>query len=248
MVTTRPMAALTDSTTPPSAKRIDCPNNTKSFDTVVPHSAATAPLPSPMQREHDNYRETKSCRIVNISDITRICLRCRIKKICDMSTSVVEGYGTFYYNKHGNPLPQETVDKIMHTYHNRIERRCIEVGLTVDEEEEWDSNDAKVDVDALSESGEESEEHDSDDVCFYSNDDNVDDCDNIGLSFEELKQRHREQALQQCIDRNGPLGKAMIEMIKNPPPPFESSDDDETTNNVLIGKRKRKGYRGKTAK
>jgi hypothetical protein len=37
----------------------------------------------------------------------------------------------------------------------------------------------------------------------------------------------------------------MIEMIENRPPPFESSDDDETTNNVLIGKRKRKGDRGK---
>ena len=29
-------------------------------------------------------------------------------------------------------------------YHNRIERRCIEVGLTVDEEREWDSDDAKL--------------------------------------------------------------------------------------------------------
>jgi hypothetical protein len=197
MVTTHCMAALTDHPTPPSAKRIDCPNNTKVFNTVVPHSAATAPLPSPMQGERDNYRETKSCRIVNISDITCIRLRCRIKKIYDMSTSVVEGYGTFFYNKHGNRLPQETVDKIMHLYHNRIEPRCIEVGLTVDEEKEWDSNHAKFDVDALSESGEESEEHDLDDVCFYLDDNNDDDVDNIGLSFEELKQRHRGQALQQ---------------------------------------------------
>ncbi len=74
------------------------------------------------------------------------------------------------------------------------------------------------------------------------------DVDNIGLSFEELKQHHIEQALQQCQDRNGPLAKAMIDMIENPPPPFESSDDDETTNNVLIRKRKRKGNRGKSVK
>jgi hypothetical protein len=74
------------------------------------------------------------------------------------------------------------------------------------------------------------------------------DVNNIGLSFEELKQRHIEQALQQCQARNGPLAKAMIEMIENPPPPFESSDDDETTNNVLIRKRKRKGNRGKLVK
>ncbi len=242
------MAALTDPTTPPSAKHIVCPNNTKLSDTVVPHSAATVPLLPPMQREHDNCRETKPRRIVIISDITRIRLRRRIKKINDMSTSVVDGYGTYYYNKHGNPLPQETADKIMHLYHNRIERRCIEVGLTVEEEKEWDSEDAKVDVDALSKSGEESEEHDLDDVCFYSDDDNNDDADNIGVSFEELKQQHREQAFQQCIDRDGPLAKAIMEMIENPPPPFESSEDDETTNNALNGKRKRKGNtRGKTA-
>jgi hypothetical protein len=60
------------------------------------------------------------------------------------------------------------------------------------------------------------------------------DVDNIGLSFEELKQCHIKQALQQCQDRNGPLAKAMIDMIENPPHPFESSEDDETTNNVLI--------------
>jgi len=89
MVTTRRMAALTDPTSPPSA----------SFDTVVPHSAATVCLPSPMQREHDKDHETESRRIVNISDITRICLRHRIQKIYDMLTHVVEGYGTFYYNK-----------------------------------------------------------------------------------------------------------------------------------------------------
>jgi hypothetical protein len=201
-----------------------------------------------MQREHDNCRELIPHRIVNISDITCIRLCRRIKKINDMLTSVVERYGTFYYNKHGNPLPQETADKIMHLYHNQIERCCIEVGLTVDEEKKWDSDDAKVDVDALSESGEESEEHDLDDVCFYSDDNKDDDVDNIGLLFEELKQRHREQALQQCIDRDSPFAKAMIEMTENPPPPFESSEDDEMTNNMLIRKRKRKGNtRGKAA-
>jgi len=88
----------------------------------------------------------------------------------------------------------------------------------VDEEKEWDSDDANVHLDAPSNSGEESEEHDSDDVCFYSDKDDNDDVDNIG------------------------------KMIENPPPPFELSDDDEKTDDVLIGKRKRKGNRGKKAK
>jgi hypothetical protein len=194
--------------------------------------------------------ETKPHWIVNISDITHIRLRRRIKKIKNMSTSVVDGYGTFYLNKHGVTLPQETAEKIMLLYNNRIQRRCNEVGLTVEEEEKWDYADAKVDVDALSDSGEESEEHDLDYVCFYLDEDNDDDDDddNIGLSFEESKQQQREQALQQCIDRDGPLAKAMLDMVDNPSPPFESSEDDQTTNNALIGKRKRNGItRGKTA-
>jgi hypothetical protein len=60
------------------------------------------------------------------------------------------------------------------------------------------------------------------------------DVDNIGLLFEELKQRQIEQALKQCHDRNGPFAKARIKMIENPPSPFESSDDDEMTKNVMI--------------
>jgi hypothetical protein len=188
-----------------------------SIDTVFPHSAATVPLPSPMQREHDNDRDTKSRWIVNISDITRIRLRRHIKKIYNMLTHVIEGYGTYYYNKHGKPLPQETVDKIMCLYQHRIERRCVEVGLTVEEEMEWDSDHANVDVDALSKSGEESEEHDSDDVRFYSDGDDNDNVDDIDLSSE------------------------------NPRNPFELSGDDEKTDDVLIGKRKRKGNHGEKA-
>ncbi len=68
--------------------------------------------------------EKKPHRIGNISDITCIRLRRRIKKIKDMLTSVVDGYGMFYLNKHGVTLPQETAEKIMLLYDNRIQRRC----------------------------------------------------------------------------------------------------------------------------
>jgi hypothetical protein len=99
------MAVLTDPTTPPSTKRIDSQNSTQLLDTVVPHPADTKPLPSQMQRKHDQSCVTKSCPIANISDLACIRLRRCIQKMCNMLTNVVEGYGTFYYNKHGNPLP-----------------------------------------------------------------------------------------------------------------------------------------------
>jgi len=85
-----------------------------------------------------------------------------------LATDVIEGYGAQYTDRHDKPLPQATIDKILLLYHHRIERRCDDVGLTVEEEEAWDMNNANIDVDALSNSGEESEERDSDDVNFYS--------------------------------------------------------------------------------
>jgi hypothetical protein len=159
---------MTDPVTTPPTKPDDGRPAAKLLFSAPPDSAETACLPSIMQREHDASRAKNSRRILNISDVTRIHLRRRIQKIYEMSTDVVEGYGTFYYDKHGKPLPQETVVKIMHLFHNRIEHRCKEVGLTVEEEEQWDPEDSNVRPDDVSDSGEESEEHDSDDVNFYS--------------------------------------------------------------------------------
>ena len=162
----------------PDTPTVPSPPKRKAILPVAPPSASsksTAPLPSPMQRKHDKDRETKSRRF--ISDLTRVRLRRRIQKIYQMATDVIDGYGDEYYKKKDKPLPQETVDKIMLLYHNRIERRCIEVGLTVEEEEQWDPEEATIDIYDLSDSGEESEEHDSDDVCFYSDMDKEDDKD-----------------------------------------------------------------------
>ncbi len=146
-------------TTPPTKPDDGRPAITKLLFPAPPDSAETARLPSLMQREHDVSRAKNSRRILNISNVTCIHLRRRIQKIYEMSTDD---------DKHGKPLPQETVDKIMHLFHNRIERRCKEVGLTVEEEEQWDPEDSNVRHDDVSDSGEELEEHDSDDVNFYS--------------------------------------------------------------------------------
>ena len=148
-------------TTPPTKSDDGRPAIAKLLFPAPPDSAETARLPSLMQLEHDASRAKNSRRIVNISDVTRIRLRRRIQKIYEMSTDVVEGYGTYYYNQHGKSLPQETVDKIMHLYHNRIEHRCKEVSLTVEEEEQWDPDDSNVRSDDVLDSGEESNEHDT---------------------------------------------------------------------------------------
>jgi hypothetical protein len=122
------------------------------------------PLPAPLQQEVNKCHET-SRRII-ASKILRVCLHQRIAKIKQMSTDV-EGYGKFYKQRYRKPLPQDVINKIQPLYRHHIERRCAELQLIVEEEEEWDPDNALIDKLDLSDSGEESEEHNSDDVNFY---------------------------------------------------------------------------------
>ena len=92
-----------------------------------------------------------------------------------MSTNVFEGYGKFYEQRYGKPLPQDVINQIQLLYHHRIECWCAELQLTVEAEEEWNLDNAFIDELGLSDSGEESEEHNSEDITFYNNSiDNVD--------------------------------------------------------------------------
>lgn len=171
-------AAPTIDSTPPK-KRIDEKNDAAPSPFRPPpgsDASKTAPLPSPVQKRADWWARAANKRAIrSVTDLARLRLRRRIQKIYQMATDVVDGYGNEYYNKHDKPLPQEVIDKIMLLYHNRIERRCREIGITVEEEEQWDIEASQIDPDDLSDSGEESEEHDSDDVVFYSGMDDDDD-------------------------------------------------------------------------
>ncbi len=90
-----------------------------------------------------------------------------------MSTNVVEGYGIFYKQRYGKPLPQDVINKIQLLYHHCIKRRCAKLQLTVEEEEEWDPDNTLIDKLDLLYLGEELEEHDSDDVnCYHDSSDN----------------------------------------------------------------------------
>jgi hypothetical protein len=78
-----------------------------------------------------------------------------------MSTDVVEGYGKLYKQRYGKPLPQDVINKIQLLYRHRIKRWCAGLQLTIEEEEEWDPDNALIDELDLSELGEELEEHDT---------------------------------------------------------------------------------------
>jgi hypothetical protein len=123
------------------------------------------PLPAPLQQEVNKCHEN-SCRII-ASNILCVRLRRGIAKINQMFTNVVEGYGKFYKQRYGKPLPQDVINKIQLLYRHCIERWCAKLQLTIKEEEEWDPDNALIDKLDLSDLGEESEEHNSDEVNFY---------------------------------------------------------------------------------
>ncbi len=77
--------------TPPPPRQQGKPN--------TPSTDRTMSLPAPLQQEVNKCHE-KSCHII-ASNILRVRLHCRIAKIKQMSTNVVEGYEKIYEQRYG---------------------------------------------------------------------------------------------------------------------------------------------------
>jgi hypothetical protein len=110
------------------------------------------------------------------SDYDQLKLRCHIEKIRKLCSDVLEGYSSHCQKWYGHTVRQRNLDKIQLLYEQRIERRCAEYNLTILEEKQWEPpSNLKIGDDV--DSGDESEEHDSDVVDIYtsSDDDEEDD-------------------------------------------------------------------------
>jgi hypothetical protein len=130
-----------------------------------------------MQQEECEGREKSSCCIEN--GLLCFCLRRWIEKIWQLSADVVEGYGKYYEKKYKIPLPVDVIITIETCFLHHVESRCAELGLSVNEEKQWVPDPDLLDEIDLSDSGEESEEHNSDDMNYYSgssSEDEVEDC------------------------------------------------------------------------
>mgnify|MGYP006196684247 FL=1 len=111
------------------------------------------------------------------SDYDRLKLRRRIEKIRKLCSDVLEGYSSHCQEWYGHPVRQRNLDKIRLLYEQRIERRCAEYNLTILEEKQWEQP-SNLKISNNGDSGDESEEHDSDDVYIYtSSEDDEDDDD-----------------------------------------------------------------------
>jgi len=188
--TPSPSKTATKATTPPTdgTKRPSLPRQQEEckerekFHKSPSRSSENLPTPPtdstkqpsiPRQREECKERFRYHRRIEN--QILRLHLRHRLEKIRQLSADVVEGYGKYYQNKYGRPLPADVVVKIETLFSNRVERRCAELGLSVSEEKQWTPDAELLEDMYLTDSGEESEEHDSDDVVFDSRSESGDD-------------------------------------------------------------------------
>ena len=72
-------------------------------------------------------------------------------------------------------MPEKVRKKIELLFQHRIERRCVEMHLTMKEEEKWKSKDSNVMESDLSRSSGEEEERNSDDVNFDTESDEEED-------------------------------------------------------------------------
>ena len=137
--------------TPPRERKEEGELNTPSTDT-------TKQLPLPRRRQLAKLEWKYK------NDLRRMHLRRRIGKIKEVKGDMTKRYGEYYERDKGVPLPERVKKRIELLFEHRIKRRCAEMQLTIEEEGKWKSEESHVMESDLSSSGEEEEEHDSNDV------------------------------------------------------------------------------------
>ena len=141
--------------TPPRQRKEEGESNTPSTDT-------TKQLPLPRRRQLAKL-EWKY-----YNDLRHMHLRRCIGNIKELKGDMIQRYGEYYERDKGVSLPEKVRKRIELLFEHRIKRRCAEMQLTIEEEGKWKSEESHVMESDLSSSGEEEEEHDSDDVSFES--------------------------------------------------------------------------------
>ena len=142
------------------------------------------------------------------TDDEQLQLRCHIEKIRKLCLAVLEGYTQHCEERYGHPATQHSLNKIQLKYEERIQRRCAEYNLSMAEEMWWEPS-QKIAHDKLDDSsGEESEEHDSDEVNIYTTSDDEEDDSDDDNSIEDpdpylatLREEVKQQAKKNKQDR-----------------------------------------------
>jgi hypothetical protein len=88
----------------------------------------------------------------------------KIKKLC---SKVIKGNSKHYKEINSHPLPEQCLNEIKLLFDQRLECRCAKYTLTKEVEEQWEPSNKTVDDDELSNTDEESKEHDLDEISIY---------------------------------------------------------------------------------
>jgi hypothetical protein len=99
----------------------------------------------------------------------------RLRKSGNCQLTLLKGYGKYYKEKYKKRLPVDVIVKMKELFLHRVERRCAKLLLTVADEAAWTLDANLLDKIDLSDSGEESKDHSSDDVIFDSRSNSNDD-------------------------------------------------------------------------
>jgi hypothetical protein len=87
-------------------------------------------------------------------------LRHCVIKIKNLCLEVTKGYSKNHKEINSCPPPKHRLNKTKLLFDQCIERRCAKYNLTKDEEEQWEPSDISSDNDKISNTNNESNEHD----------------------------------------------------------------------------------------
>jgi hypothetical protein len=94
-------------------------------------------------------------------------LRRHVIKIKNLCLEVTKGYSKHYKEINSCPPPEHCLNKIKLLFDQRLECRCAKYNLTKEEEEQWEPSDINSDYNKVSNTNNESKEHDSDEFNIY---------------------------------------------------------------------------------
>jgi hypothetical protein len=99
--------------------------------------------------------------MVNVDDADdQQWLQHRVIKIKKLCSKLIKGYSKYYKEINSCPLPEQCLNEIKLYFNQRIEHRCAKYNLTKEEEEQWEPRNEIGDDNELSNTDDESEEHD----------------------------------------------------------------------------------------
>ncbi len=147
----------------------------------------------------------------------KLQLRHCVIKIKNLCLEVTKGYSKYYKEINSWPPPKHCLNKIKLLFDQRLECRCAEYNLTKEEEEQREPSDINSDDNELSNTDNESKEHDSDEFNIYTTSKGEDEDEDDGEEYLHIGEKVDMDGAEKWYQ----LGERFLGMKKKRREPLE---------------------------